>query len=88
LELIRALAEYERLSHLMIATEQRLRESLFGPKPVAEVLLAYGNSECAGFAIFSPCTLLFWRKPGFIWKTGSCGRTCEGGESARHYWRG
>lgn len=51
LELIRGLAEYERLSHIVAATEERLRESLFGPQPAAEVLLAYEGPECAGFAV-------------------------------------
>ena len=52
LELIQALAEYEKLAHVVTATEERLRESLFGAKPAAEVLLARCDGECAGFAIF------------------------------------
>jgi GNAT superfamily N-acetyltransferase len=52
LEMIRGLAEYEKLSHLVTATEARLRDSLFGPHPAAEVLLAYRGDECAGFALF------------------------------------
>ena len=64
LELIRELAEYEQLSHIVIATEQRLRESLFGPNPVAEVLLAYEGSECTGFAIFFPVYSTFLAQCG------------------------
>ena len=64
LELIQALAEYERLSHVVIATEERLRDSLFGPKPAAEVLLAYEGSECAGFAIFFPVYSTFLAQAG------------------------
>jgi GNAT superfamily N-acetyltransferase len=64
LELIRGLAEYERLGHLVIATEERLRESLFGAKPAAEVLLAYHDSECAGFAIFFPVYSTFLAQAG------------------------
>src|SRR5579863_7202876 len=52
LDLIRALAEYEKLTHLVTATEERLRETLFGARPAAEVLLAYSGHECAGFAVF------------------------------------
>jgi GNAT superfamily N-acetyltransferase len=52
LDLIRALAEYEKLSHLVTATEDRLREALFTNKPAAEVMLAYHDQECAGFALF------------------------------------
>jgi GNAT superfamily N-acetyltransferase len=54
LEMIRALAAYEKLSDRVMATEERLRESLFGAKPAAEVLLAYCDEECAGIAIFFP----------------------------------
>ena len=37
-QLIRALAEYERLAHEVILDENQLREHLFGPRPYAEVL--------------------------------------------------
>ena len=50
--MIRALAAYEKLAHLVTATEEQLRETLFGIKPAAEVLLANGEEECAGFAVF------------------------------------
>ncbi len=53
-EMIRGLAEYEKLSHVVTATEDRIRETLFGPKPAAEVLLAEWNAEWAGFALFFP----------------------------------
>jgi GNAT superfamily N-acetyltransferase len=52
LEFINGLAEYERLAHAVIATEQDVRESLFGAKPGAEVVIAYVNAEPAGFALF------------------------------------
>jgi GNAT superfamily N-acetyltransferase len=52
LDLIHALAEYEQLAPTVTATEERLRSTLFGSKPAAEVLLAYWNGECAGFAVF------------------------------------
>src|SRR5438132_7637121 len=52
LDLIRALAEYEKLAHLVTATEERLRATLFGERPAAEVLLAHWDLECAGFAVF------------------------------------
>src|SRR5438309_1858084 len=50
--LIRALAEYERLSHAVTLDEGRLREHLFGPRPFAEVLLAEEAGEVIGFALF------------------------------------
>ena len=52
LRLIRGLAEYEKLAHLVIATEERLRESLFGAHPAAEVVLALVDGHAAGFAVF------------------------------------
>src|SRR5579863_3616453 len=63
-EMIRGLAEYEKLSHLVTATEDRIRETLFGPKPAAEVLLAEWNGEWAGFALFFPNYSTFLGQPG------------------------
>jgi GNAT superfamily N-acetyltransferase len=64
LELIQALAEYEKLTHLVTATEGRLRETLFGAKPAAEVLLAHWDEECAGFAVFFANYSTFLAQPG------------------------
>lgn len=66
LELIRGLAEYEKLSDRVTATEEQLRSTLFGPRPVAEVLLAYVDQECAGFALFFPNYSTFLAKPGIF----------------------
>ena len=52
LELIHALADYEKLANAVTATEERLRRTLFGIEPAAEVVLAYCERECAGFAVF------------------------------------
>ena len=52
LELIRGLAEYEKLGHEVVATEESLRTSLFGARPDAEVIIAYAANEPAGFALF------------------------------------
>lgn len=52
LSLIKGLAEYERLTHEVVATEASLRESLFGPRPGAEVVIAYAGTEPVGFAVF------------------------------------
>ena len=64
LDMIQALADYEKLAHQVIATEERLRETLFGPKPAAEVVLAFEESECAGFAVFFPSYSTFLAQPG------------------------
>jgi GNAT superfamily N-acetyltransferase len=50
--MIRALAEYEKLSHVVVASETGLREALFGKRPDAEVIIAYVGAEPAGFALF------------------------------------
>jgi len=52
LELIRGLADYERLAHEVVATEAGLRVSLFGPRPDAEVVIAWAGDDAAGFALF------------------------------------
>jgi GNAT superfamily N-acetyltransferase len=64
LELIKGLAEYERLSHVVEADEERLRRTLFGDRPAAEVLLAYDDTECVGFAVFFTNFSTFLGKPG------------------------
>ena len=50
--LIAELAEYERLSHAAVATDEGLREQLFGAQPGAEVLIGEVDGEPAGFALF------------------------------------
>jgi GNAT superfamily N-acetyltransferase len=50
--LIRALAEYERLSHLVVGSEEDLRRELFGAHPVIEAVIAWDGERAAGFALF------------------------------------
>lgn len=52
LSLIRELAEFEKLSHLVVATEAMLAEALFSAHPKAEVVLAIQDDEPVGFALF------------------------------------
>jgi len=52
LTFIRGLADYEHLSHLVTATEETLRDALFGARPGAEVLLAFEAQTPVGFAVF------------------------------------
>src|SRR5215472_2706014 len=52
LELIRALATYERAPTEVTATEEGLTEVLFGEKPASEVLLAFESERAVGFAVF------------------------------------
>lgn len=52
LSLIKALAEYEQLAHEVVATEEGLRRTLFGPGARAEVSIAYAGTEPIGFAVW------------------------------------
>ncbi len=64
LEMIRGLAAYERLSHTVTATEQKLRETLFGEHPFAEVVLASVENETVGFAVFFTTYSTYLAEPG------------------------
>jgi GNAT superfamily N-acetyltransferase len=64
LRLIQGLAEYEKLAHEVTATEAGLRETLFGARPAAEVIIGYAGDTPAGFALFFPNYSTFLGKPG------------------------
>ncbi len=65
---IRGLAEYERLSHEVVADEAKLRATLFGSRPGAEVVIAERGSAASrravGFALFFPSYSTFLAQPG------------------------
>ena len=52
LEFIQALAEYERLRDSCVASEGKLRDTLFSANPAAEVIIARVDGEPMGFALF------------------------------------
>src|SRR5215212_5817233 len=64
LRLIRDLAEYERLSHMVTATEDALHEHLFGETPYCEVLIAEVEGSPVGFALFFRNYSTFLARPG------------------------
>jgi GNAT superfamily N-acetyltransferase len=64
LELIKGLAVYEKLAHEVTATEAGLRETLFGARPAAEVIIGYTGETPVGFALFFPNFSTFLGKPG------------------------
>jgi len=64
LRFIKDLAEYEKLSDQVVATEATLRQSLFGDSPSAEAALAYAGDEPAGFAVFFQSFSTFLGRPG------------------------
>lgn len=64
LSLIRELADYEHLTHEVVATEETLRDTLFGPCPAAEALIGCVEGVPAGFALFFSNYSTFLAKPG------------------------
>ena len=50
--MIEALAEYEKLRHLCVVTEARLHTALFGARPAAEVVIGREGSIPVAFALF------------------------------------
>ena len=64
LRMIRGLAEYEGMSDRVVATEDALREQLFGPRPAAEVSLAVVGDDAVGFAVYFPSFSTFACRPG------------------------
>jgi GNAT superfamily N-acetyltransferase len=64
LQFVRELAEYEHLLHEVVATEDKLRKDLFGPRPYAEVVFACLDGEPLGFALFFHNYSTFLGQPG------------------------
>ena len=64
LSFVKQLAEYEKLSHNVVATEELLRRTLFGERPFAEVLIGYLDGAPAGFALFFHNYSTFLALPG------------------------
>ncbi|WP_240222021.1 GNAT family N-acetyltransferase [Rheinheimera hassiensis] len=64
LTFIQGLAEYERLSDQVVATEEKLQQTLFGHKAYAEVVIAEYDNKAAGFALFFHNYSTFLAKPG------------------------
>ena len=64
LQFIRELAEYEKLTHEVTATEALLHQHLFGPRPVAECLVAELDQAPVAFALFFHNFSTFLGRPG------------------------
>ncbi|QZZ20867.1 GNAT family N-acetyltransferase [Leptothermofonsia sichuanensis E412] len=62
--LIKALADYEKLTHAVTGNEVLLQEHLFGSRPYAEAVLAEYGGEAAGFALFFYNYSTFLTRPG------------------------
>ena len=64
LTFIRELAEYEKLAHAVVATDDDIYVALFGERPVIEALIATRGDEPVGYALFFPTFSTFLGKPG------------------------
>ena len=65
-DLIRGLAEFEKLTHLLEVTPGKLAVHLFGPKPVVEAIVAERSGRVVGFALFFVSFSTFLARPG-LW---------------------
>ena len=64
LTFIRDLAIYEKLEHKVVATDEKLRATLFGNPRFAEVLIAEEDETPVGFALFFHNYSTFAGRPG------------------------
>jgi len=62
--LIRELAEYEKLAHLVVVTPESLAPHLFGPRPAAEAVVGEVNDRVVAFALFFTNFSTFLGRPG------------------------
>ena len=66
LSLVRELADYERLTDQVVATEELFETHLFGERPAAEALIAEVEGEAVGLALFFTTFSTFVGRPG-LW---------------------
>lgn len=62
--LIRELADFEQLTHLVRVTPETLQPHLFGPRPVAEALVGEVEGQVVAFALFFTNFSTFLGQPG------------------------
>jgi GNAT superfamily N-acetyltransferase len=66
LRMIKSLADYEKLAHEVVATEEGLRQALFGPRAHAEVAIGWAGPAAVGYALFFHTFSTFRGAPG-LW---------------------
>lgn len=86
LELIKELAEYEKLAHEVTATEERLQNALFGSRPFAEAVMADYKGESVGFALYFHNFSTFLGRRDSTWRISMYVLTPEGRESVGPCW--
>lgn len=62
--LIRELAEFEQLTHLVQTSPERLHQHLFGERPVVEAVVGESAGQVVGFALFFTNYSTFLSLPG------------------------
>ncbi|MEM8930439.1 MAG: GNAT family N-acetyltransferase [Acidobacteriota bacterium] len=63
LDFVHRLAEYEKLAHEVVATEDQIRDALFGADAHVEVVFACEGDQAAGFALFFRSFSTFLGRP-------------------------
>ena len=64
LDLIRQLAVYEKLEHMIAGTDTMMHEALFGARPSCECVIAEEDEKPIGFALYFTTFSTFLCKPG------------------------
>ena len=62
--LITELADFEKLSHMVVVTPESLEPHLFGPRPVAEAVVGEVDGRVVAFALFFTNFSTFLGQPG------------------------
>ena len=63
-QMIRELAAFEQLEHLVQVTPEKLRPHLFGEKPVADAMVAEVDGKAIAFALYYTNFSTFLAQPG------------------------
>ena len=63
-DLIRQLAVYEKLEHMITGTDAMMHSALFGPQPSCECVIAEEEGKPVGFALYFTTFSTFLCKPG------------------------
>ena len=64
--LVRELAVYEKLEHLMVSTPADFERELFGPNAVIECIMAKEDGRAVGFALYFHNFSTFLGRRGFV----------------------
>jgi GNAT superfamily N-acetyltransferase len=62
--LIKGLADYEKLSDMVVGNEAMLGEALFGARPSCEAMIAERGGRAVGFALYFTTFSTFLCRPG------------------------